>query len=61
MVRKMDEIKHGDQVKLLPPYQPITGIVIGTTYYNPLLYQIDCSDGTRIHYVEAGQLERIEQ
>jgi len=61
MVRKMDEIKHGDQVKLLPPYQPITGLVTGTTYRDPLLYQVDCSDGTRIHYVEAGQLERIEQ
>ena len=55
----MDALKHGDQVKLLPPYQPITGWVSGTTYSDPLKYQIDCSDGTRIPYVEASQLERL--
>jgi hypothetical protein len=61
MVRKMDEIKHGDQVKLLPPYQPITGLVSGTTYRDPILYQVDCSDGTRVPYVEATQLQKISQ
>ena len=57
----MDAIKRGDQVKLLHPYKPLIGRVIGTTYSDPLKYQIDCSDGTRIPYVEASQLERLER
>ena len=57
----MDAIKRGDQVKLLHPYKPLIGRVSGTTYSDPLKYQIECDDGTSIPYAEATQLERLEQ
>ena len=51
----------GDSVKLLPPYQPIIGQVSGITYRDPLLYQIDCEDGSRLPYVEAAHVARPDQ
>ena len=51
--------KNGDFVSLLPPYQPIKGEITGTTYSDPMLYQIDVEDGSRLPYVEADKLKLV--
>ena len=53
--------KNGDFVSLLPPYQPMRGEITGNTYSDPMLYQIDCEDGSRLPYVEQSKLLKIDE